>query len=53
MPHWLRYSDSCFNVIMPEGRNLVIFIEAKDRSLCYVDANKIVSHEWCKNVCEK
>ena len=43
MPQWLKYTDSCSNVILPEGKNLVLYIEAMDRTLCHTDANKIVS----------
>ena len=43
MPQWLTYTDSCSNVILPEGKNLVLFIEAMDRTQCQTDANKIVS----------
>nr|XP_018667123.2 uncharacterized protein LOC100184146 [Ciona intestinalis] len=41
MPHWLAYTDSCFNVIMKEGMNVEIFVQPKDRSLCHLDANKL------------
>lgn len=43
MPAWLEFTDYCSNVTLPEGRNLVFYIEAVDRTLCQTDANKIVS----------
>ena len=43
MPQWLIYTDSCTNVLLPEGRNLIFYIESVDRALGHTDANKIVS----------
>jgi len=39
VPHWLSYTDSCFNIILPEGKNFVVYIEPVDRSLCFTEAN--------------
>lgn len=41
MPGWLHYMDSCFNISMEQGRNLAVYLEPKDRSLCSIDANKM------------
>lgn len=41
MPGWLHYMDSCFNISMEEGKNLAIFLEPKDRTLCSIDVNKM------------
>ncbi|XP_077971037.1 uncharacterized protein LOC120346597 [Styela clava] len=41
MPGWLHYMDSCFNIATEEGRNLVIFLEPIDRTLCSIDTNKM------------
>jgi len=39
VPHWLSYTDSCFNIILPEGKNFVVYIEPVDRTFCFTEAN--------------
>ncbi|CAK8685539.1 unnamed protein product [Clavelina lepadiformis] len=41
IPKWLTYVNSSSNILLKEGKNLIIYIEPENPELCHVDANKL------------